>query len=309
VDTALPPGRIAEIEPGLTQLAVNPADWPPALLAAVEPGAWDSVFVWAPPPDGGPAPTLGATDERNLFRGASLSVLASSRAGSRENLDLTVVHEWWHQVVARADRLLGVALLTNHEPLVVEEPALEEDDLPVRQTLDPRAWAASDTVGEWYETVLGELVQPELWVDLWRGGERAPFAAGNLALSARVVSDSVLNPEGLNDGWVDPGSFDEVPTVDPDADDYYFGLAWDTPVTARTLQAWIGRVDAPATVSFRGAAIEAVLADAPTVWRALQLDCATADDTFTCKFPPLSILAIRLRPDSVDAVIRELEVR
>lgn len=318
LDTALTGARIVEVEPGVHQLEVDPEELTPALLAAIEPGEWDSVFVWAPAPVGAERADLGATLDRELVRGASISFLTIRGNVVSDPLGapgaLVPLHEWWHQIVARADRLLGVDIVANHDPVLVERDDPTTDDPlapPVRETFDPRTWteAGGRTAAKWYDHVMGELVQPELWADVWHFGERLPVDRTNVAYRAQVDSDSVLEPLGLNDGWIEAGGFANTPRVDPDAEDFWFGLRWDEPVEIRQIVAHVGRADAPSEPSFTEAPLDVILADDPTQWRSTSPACTLAGATLTCALEPVKVLGIRLRPATVDAVVREIEVR
>lgn len=297
VDAALIGARVVEIEAGLYALDVDLDELSPALLAAIEPGVWDSVFVWAPAPRG-PTPELGHTIDHTLVRGATLSFLAVGRGGV--NLPFAALHEWWHQVVARADRLLGVDLISNHDRLVLEEG-----------TLDPRTWteAGDKTVEDWYEEALARQVEPEMWADLWHFGERLPPDPTNLAAAAQVFTDGVVDPLGLNDGWVDSGLFATTPRVDGDVETFWFGLRWAEPVTVQQLTAYVGRTDAPATPSFTRTLVEVLSAETPDRWQPVETSCLVSEATVQCRFPPVTVLALRIVPASVEAVIRELQVR
>jgi hypothetical protein len=272
-----------------------------AILDEIEPGQWDSVFVWVPTLGYG-QPSEAVTLETTTVRGATLSVLPVPGSGELRvqqglppwELPLRAL---WRQVSARADRLLGVQLPSDSEPLVVDH-----------YLLDPRLGRSppSHTVLGWYTEVMGYRVHPELWRDLWRTGR---YTRGNLAQQAMAVGEGVVNPEGLNDTVIELGRFSNVPVGDPDAEAISFGLQWRTPVRIQQVVAHVGDRAAPGSPSLKTPALE-VLGPDLQEWVAVQAQVTTEGAEIRFVMAPMDVYGVRLRvtDGAVSPACRELEV-
>ncbi|MEQ1508578.1 MAG: hypothetical protein ABMB14_40475, partial [Myxococcota bacterium] len=212
-------------EPGFD----DPVQIPLEVAATTDPGAFDSVFVWAPIPRGYPMPAFGRTFLHRTFRGATLSVCVLPTGAREIRLNKGMppselpLHEWWHQVEARADNYLGLGRgwpPRNHAPVIADGEKLE-----------PRHWQYDtdpQTVRAWYAYVLGRVVPPSFWARAWADGQRVPDDPTDLAPQGLAIAHGVGARDGANDRVLAFGSFDR-PTFG-DAADAWLGLAWPVEV-------------------------------------------------------------------------------
>jgi hypothetical protein len=271
------------------------------ILDQIEPGQWDAVFVWIPT-TGYAQPRSGATLETTTVRGATISVLPVPGAGALRvqqglppwELPLRML---WHQAKVRADRLLGVELPPDTEPVLVDH-----------HVLDPRLGGKplSHTVLGWYAEVMGWQVHPELWRDLWRSGR---WTRVNLAQRALPAVEGVVHPEGLNDTAIELGRFANVPVGDPDAEAITFGLQWRAPVRIEKVVAHVGDRSAPDRPSLRDPALE-VLGPDLRDWVAVNAQVTTEGAEIRFVMAPMDVYGVRLRvtDGAVSPACRELEV-
>lgn len=227
VDTTLAPTGGGE---GYDRWNVSPYDLTAELLAQI-PDDTDSVFLYVPIPRGYPQPALGVTWMQASVGGATFSSLAlgSNRAvyanPGAPPFELPL-HEWWHQMEARAEHL-GVDVPQNHDVLRVDGYAF-----------DPRTWLSeSPTVMEWYDQVLGYEVHPQLWRDAWAPG----LLDGRWNLAANADGPAVVS-----DGLTSDGGFGLGVTGAP------VELRWSKVVNLGEVVVHLAVTSGPASIRVRG---------------------------------------------------------
>lgn len=214
-------------------------DLPPDLIKGIEPGRYDTIYLWAPIPRGMPQPNLGVVWGGETLRGAGFVTLglASGREfllpeGQPPSLAVLAGHyTLWRE---RALDLLGVELPPNTR-------ILERRD---GERFDPRL-GYSDEPQAFYEQVFYNELRPQLWHDLttWGDDLNAP-TPGNLAYTAEAMaSPHVQFADYLNDAVVDRGAGWSAAIDDSDEFSAWFGLMWDAPVNVDRIRALLPRAD------------------------------------------------------------------
>ncbi|MEQ1505071.1 MAG: hypothetical protein ABMB14_22750, partial [Myxococcota bacterium] len=311
VDARLRGLAAVEDEPGATRWTVSLADLPPAVRRAIPPARYDSVFLWFPAPPGAAPPPIGWTPAGATIRGATVSALAAPSTGPlRPNLGTPLferpLHEWWHQVEGRTDRLLRVGvpwLPSNHVPLTAGA-----------RVLDPRGWMDPPSLGvvDWYDEVLATRIPPDFWSDVWTGGVRVDRPEEDLALRGEPIGDGVLGLDGLNDGLVSFGAYADLPYGDPDATDVWFGVELRDPAVVGQVVAHIGSIDLPDAPSFVRSTLEVDTGGGWVPVRADPITVVNVDGVVTrWTFDPVEIVGARIvvTDGALQPVCRELELR
>jgi hypothetical protein len=292
-----------EDEAGGLRFKISPDDLPSAVIAAVEPGAYDSVMFWAPIPLGFPRSALGVTYGGVLIGGATMSSGAiPSRQELRSNPGVPTyhlpLHEWWHQVEQRSRGLLGLGEdwpPRNHAPLVVDG-----------QRLEPRDWISPKTTMDWYEHVLAEMPQA-FWADVWGEGERITPSKDNLALRALPFATADVHwSGGLADTITAFGDY-PVATERGGATDPGFGLVWPGPVSIGRIVAHTADPLHPERSAWTGATVE-VSRSFDGDWTRVEAKIAQDGLTWTLSFPAVEAVRVRLRVEGEQPACRELEV-
>jgi hypothetical protein len=263
-------------------------DLSPEVLAEIEPGAYDTVYIWAPLPRGAPQPSLGTVWNHRLLRGASVVTmgLPSGReflllGGHKSFLAILTGHyRVWRD---RADYLLGVSLPPS-------DRVLRRDD---GKRFDPQL--TGDEPLDFYRFVFANHFRPELWGDLTAVGEayNEP-TAGNLAYRAEAIaSEGVDYVDYLNDGVVQKGDLWVSAYDDGDHPSSWFGLSWAEPVELGRVRAVLPRAseERPPTLT-----VEAWLDDR---WVAIE-QVSQAREAVDIAFEPVSTTGIRLVVDSAE---------
>lgn len=285
VEDRLGGGAFLDDPGGYERWNIDVGDVPPEIVQRVEPGRWDSVYLWAPIPRGFPQPALGLTWYAELMRGATFSTgVLQHRRVLHANPGIPAVelplHEWWHQVEARANGLLGIDLPSNHQLLRIDGVALE-----------PRTWLPNGpgNAMDWYDEVLGYEVHPELWQALWTAGRDQNVAReGNLAYDAIDIGTGAIGASVLNDGVVSFGGFHTAREVPAHGDGAWFALGWPAPVTVGRVVARLGTRDGP---SVQRVTIEGLRGG---VWSALD-ERDVSEPVLEVSFPPIPVEGLRVR--------------
>ena len=258
-------------------------DLPPEVVRSIEPGHYDTIYLWAPLPRGAPQPSLGVVWSDQLLRGAGF--VSMGLPSGREFLlpegvppYVGVLAGHYMLWAGRARRLLGMELPPNNRVLRREGG--------IRH--DPRIGLADDPT-EFYQHVFANDFRPSFWRDLTTFADDHNAATpGNLAVTADAIgSDGVELVDYLNDAVVTYGDY-WVAAFDPsDAASSWFGLSWEEPVQLGRLRAVLPREEGEGAPSVD---VEAWQGDR---WVHLQT-VAEAPEALEVRLDPIETTGIRI---------------
>lgn len=294
-DVEVSAGRF-EQQQGIRRWNLDPSELPDDLYAEVEEGGYDGVFVYLPIPPGFPRPALGVTfqpprSQRAIFSSGAIANRGILHANDPAPAFELPLHELYHQLEYQAARRLGLDLPSNHLPLRVEG-----------RTLSAATWAFPNPhVLDWYDEVLGRLLHPDLYRDLFTP-DRSDVGVGDQALTAHPGPAPVERPDRLIDGT----TFGPPSRTDDPAGG--FVLEWPGPVAIDHVTAHLSAVPGGPPPS---GPIE-LSARIGGAWRSLAQVTPGPSPTTDFSFPEVEVEAIRVGAAGTaepELFCREIEAR